>query len=132
MKRLITFFARQGVFADLLAVSVIGLGIVSAVLLQRDVFPNVQFDIVTITTIFPGASPSEIEKLITVPLEEAIDSIDKIKMVTSTSSEGLSQISIQFETIGNDEFDKLYQDLKSEIDQIDDLPRPGPCRPGWA
>ena len=116
------FSVKNPVLVNLIIITVFVMGTVSLIDLPRQLMPNVDFHWVFVITTYNGVSPDEIEKLITVPLEEAIDSIDKIKMVTSTSSEGLSQISVQFETIGNDEFDKLYQNLKSEIDQIDDLP----------
>ncbi len=84
--------------------------------------PDIDFHWVYVITSYEGVSPDEIEKLISVPIEDAINNVDKIKMVTSVSAEGLSQISIQFENMGEDKYDKLFQELKSEIDAINKLP----------
>ena len=78
--------------------------------------------IAQITTIYPGASPEEVEKLITAPLEEEIESVNKIDYILSTSSEGRSAITVQFEELSDREFDKRFQDLRSAVDRVSDLP----------
>ena len=47
--------------------------------INREAFPNIQYDIITIYTSFPGAAPSEVEKLITNPLEQELKEVDGIK-----------------------------------------------------
>ena len=61
MKKLIEFFARQGLFSELLTFLVIGVGLFSLFNIKKEVFPNVQYDIITVYTPFPGAAPSEVE-----------------------------------------------------------------------
>lgn len=116
------FSVKNPVFVNLIMVTVFVLGTVALMDLPRQLMPNVNFHWVYVVTTYDGVSPEDIESLITIPLEEAVDKIDKIKMFTSSSSEGVSMISIQFENMKEDEYNKLYQDLKSEIDQVDDLP----------
>ena len=116
------FSIKNPVLVNLVMMTAIVMGTVSLIDLPRTLMPDVNFHWVYVITNYEGVSPDEIEKLISIPIEDAVNNVDKIKMMTSTSSEGLSQISIQFENMGENEYQKLYQDLKSEIDAIDDLP----------
>ena len=59
MNRLIDFFARQGLFAGLILFYVMIVGTYTTIEIQKEAFPNVDYDIITITTIFPGAAPEE-------------------------------------------------------------------------
>lgn len=92
MKKIIEFFVGNRLFGDLITIFIIGAGIFSATIIQREVFPNVSFDIITISTIYPGASPEEVEKLITNPIEQDLKEVDGIKKIQSVSIEGLSRI----------------------------------------
>ena len=115
MKRIIAFFVRQGVFGDLLSVAVIILGIGAAFLIKREVFPNVAFDVISIVTIFPGASPQEVEKLITNPLEQDLKEVDGIKKLQSGSIEGRSGIVIYLDP------DQTTEEIaKSDIQDVVD------------
>ena len=81
-----------------------------------DLFPRVELPFVTILTVYPGASPEEIENLITDPIEEAVSSISGIENMTSNSLEGLSQIAIEFEMEVNQ--DIAAQDVREKVDMI--------------
>jgi multidrug efflux pump subunit AcrB len=65
MKKLIALFVNRGIYADLLTIGIIIIGLMSAKKLHRDLFPNIEFDIITVSTVYPGASAKEVEKLIT-------------------------------------------------------------------
>ena len=87
--------------------------------LERDMSFNWAFIWVT----YPGVSPEEIEKLITKPIEDEIADVNKIESITSTAAEGFTGISVKFDqNISRDEFDKLYQDLRTELDKVQNLP----------
>lgn len=115
MKTLIEFFVRNRLFGDMLSVFLIFIGIVSAVLIRREVFPNVSFDVISITTIFPGASALETEKLISSPIEQDLQEIDGIKKLTSTSIESRSSIIIQLDPSQTTE-----EEAKSDVKEITD------------
>jgi multidrug efflux pump subunit AcrB len=121
MKRMIEFFARQGMFSELLTVLVIGIGLYSLTAIKREAFPNVQYDIITVYTYFPGAAPSEVEKLITNPLEQEINEVDGIKKLFSTSLEGLSGIIIQLDPDQTTQ-EEAKVDIQEVIDRFKDLP----------
>src|SRR5690606_11999556 len=65
--------------------------------LPREANPDVKIPFVTVTTPYPGVSPRDIETLVTIPLENELSGIKYIKNITSTSAEGLSIISLEFE-----------------------------------
>ena len=77
--------------------AMIFLGWISLVGLPVDLFPEMNFPLVTVRTLYPGASPSEVEKLVTKPVEEAVSTIADVKKVTSKSIEGVSLVLVEFE-----------------------------------
>jgi len=121
MNRLISYFAKIGVFADLLTILVIVVGIISAVLIKREVFPNISYDLVSINTTYPGSTAKETEKLITNPIEQELKEVDGIKKVTSVSKEGFSHVLVQLDPDETTET-KGRTDIKEVVDQITNLP----------
>ncbi len=79
MIAIIEFFLRRSIFGNILTVILIGWGIYVGLTINREAFPNIDFDIVLVTTVFPGASPEEVEKLITNPIEDQLKSVEGIK-----------------------------------------------------
>lgn len=65
-------------------------------LMQLDRFPNVDFPFVTVVTVFPGASPEDVEDLVVKPIEDAVATISGIDTLTSQSSEGVGTVTIAF------------------------------------
>ena len=118
MNRLIAFFAKQRLLGNLFTFFVILVGIYSAITIRREIFPNVTFDIITITTLFPSASPSEVEKLITNPLEQDLQEVDGIKKLTSTSVENRSVIVIQLDPDQTSEA-KGKSDVQDVVDRFE-------------
>lgn len=121
MNRLIAFFATQRVFGDLITLFVVLAGLFAFTKIQRETFPNVKFDIISIRTIFPGATPEEMERLVTNLIEQEIKEVDGIKTVYSTSSENISEVIVQ---LNPDETtaEKGKDDLQNVIDRISDFP----------
>jgi hydrophobic/amphiphilic exporter-1 (mainly G- bacteria), HAE1 family len=87
---------KQPVFATMMMVALAVLGLVSYRQLKVDQFPNVDFPIVAISTVYPGASPEVVERDVTKKIEEAVNTVQGIQHVESTSQEGLSNIIVQF------------------------------------
>ena len=96
MHTLISWFARNSVAANLLMVFIIAWGL-SALFtrIPLEVFQSFELDRVNIRVPFRGASPSEVEEGVTIKVEEAIQDIEGIKQITSTSSESVSNISVE-------------------------------------
>lgn len=121
MKSLVEYFLSKSIFVNLLTFLIILIGGFTAVRMNREAFPNINFDIVSVVTVFPGASPAEIEKLVTKPLEEAIKEVDGIKEFRSASIENRAGIVITLDPDSKDT-QKVVDDIKSAIDRVEDLP----------
>ena len=116
------FSVKNPLFVNLLVVLIFIVGAYSLMTLPRELMPKVPFNWAFIITVYPGVSPEEMEKLVTIPIEDEIADVDRIETITSESAEGLSFISVKFEEVDEDEFAKLLQDLKTEVDKVRDLP----------
>ena len=110
------------VLSNLLMVVITALGVYAWVTLPRDLIPEIVTYTARISTFYPGASAETVEKLVTSRIEDAIEKVDQIDLITSKSSEGRSDISVQFEEISDRDFDKRIQDLRNAVDRIKDLP----------
>jgi HAE1 family hydrophobic/amphiphilic exporter-1 len=88
---------ERPVLTSMLVVMSLVLGLFGFTRLQTDLFPEVEFPVVTVTTVYPGAGPEEIETQVTDRLEEAIASLAGIDLMRSFSQENVSIIIVQFE-----------------------------------
>src|SRR5258705_2473140 len=86
---------RRPVFATMFIVSFMVLGIVSMTRLGIDLFPDVSFPFVNVTVVYPGASPEEVETLVTKPIEDAVAGINGVKRVQSRSTDSLSTVGVE-------------------------------------
>lgn len=76
------------------ALGVLGLRFLAG--LPLELLPNIEFPVVVVATIYPGAGPQEVETLITKPIEEATATVAGIRTISSSSQENLSLVQIQF------------------------------------
>ena len=94
------------------------LGLFSYGQLQYELLPKMTPPVVTVSIRYPGASPSEVETSLTKPVEEAVSAIEKISSITSTSTEGLSVVAIEFSNSAN--IEKALQDAQRKINEVRD------------
>ncbi len=121
MYKLIDWFARNPVAANLLMVLILLAGSFSMFrLIPLEVFPNIESDIINVGVSYPSSSPEEIEKGITILIEEAVFDLQGIKKITSQSLEGSALVSIEVDT-GYNKRDVL-NDVKSRVDAINEFP----------
>ncbi|RFA29238.1 cation transporter [Alkalilimnicola ehrlichii] len=113
--QLLRAFLSNHVLANIAFVVVIILGVLAYLALPRAQDPEVNFNWISIITAFPGASAADVEKLVTDPLEEAIENVPDIRFVSSTSREGLSDILVRFDDIGTRAFERRLNDLRREV-----------------
>lgn len=123
MTSLPKFSVENPVLANLFMLALFAGGLYSAATIVREMFPESRPDQVGITTLYPGATPSEVEKGLTLRLEEEIKDVDHIEKITSSSSEGVSTIVVEMES-GYDNIDQAVTDIKAQVDAIpaDDFP----------
>ncbi len=117
---LIRFFAKRSILVNLIAIIVTITGLFIYVRSPKEIFPNIEFGIVVVSTIYPQASSIEVEKLVTNPVEDAIKNLKGIKELYSSSAESMSMVIVQAEE-GYD-IKKLSDDIKKAVDKINDLP----------
>lgn len=108
---------RHPVTTVMVVLALLVTGLLSYSKLPVELYPDVSFPVVSISTTYPGASASEIETLVTKPLEDAISGINGIDEVSSTSSTGRSSVVLQFD------MDKDIQDAANEVREKVDLIR---------
>jgi HAE1 family hydrophobic/amphiphilic exporter-1 len=94
-------------------------GIISFTKLGLDMLPDVEFPMVSVVTVYSGASPEDIESIVTKPIEQAISSVTGVKGVVSTTVEGISMIAVEFENGSNLDF--AAQDLRDQLAMFADF-----------
>ncbi|NDW20900.1 efflux RND transporter permease subunit [Alteromonas hispanica] len=117
---IIAWFARNSVAANLLMVFIIVMGIASFATIQRQMFPNIEINYITVTANYPGASPQEIEESIFIKIEEAIKDITEIKRTVSRAFRGNGTVSLEIDT--NAELTEVLDKVKLRIDGIATFP----------
>lgn len=78
--------------------------------------PRIDFPFISVSTVYPGAGPGEIETLISKPIEDAVFSVNGIKNVTSVSQQGISIVAIEFQ-LGVD-VDTAAADVRAKVDSV--------------
>ncbi len=91
-------------------------GLFSYTQLNYELLPKISPPVLTIATLYPGASPSEVETSVTKPIEDAVSTLDQIDNVKSTSSEGISFVFIQFQQAAD--IDLELQDAQRKVNAI--------------
>jgi HAE1 family hydrophobic/amphiphilic exporter-1 len=120
-KGLIATAIRQPVFTTMIMLGLVVLGFFAFRRLPIDQYPDVTIPVVSIQTIYPGASPEVVEREVTKRIEQVVNPISGVDKLNSTSLESASIITIAFD-LGTD-IDSATADVRSKIDQIRrDLP----------
>lgn len=96
-------------------------GIMSFLSFPLELNPPMEMPMMVVSTIYPGANPTDVEELVTKEIEDSVGTLSGIKTITSTSSENSSLVLLQYE-YGTD-MDQAYSDLKANLDsRISSLP----------
>ena len=107
---------KRPVFATMMMVALVVLGVVSYRRLAIDEYPDVTYPIVTVQTSYPGASPEVMMRQVSKPMEEALNTVQGIKEINSTSYEGGSQVRLSF-NLGVD-IGVAQQDVQAKVARI--------------
>ncbi len=116
------FSVNQSLFINLISLIVIIIGIIVVLGINKEVFPNVTFDMVSISASYAGSTPADIEKLITVPIEKELKQVDGIKEIRSTSGANLSYMYIKIDPDESNK-QKVVRDIQSAVDKVKNLPK---------
>ncbi|MCL2064932.1 MAG: efflux RND transporter permease subunit [Candidatus Cloacimonetes bacterium] len=113
------FSVRHKVTVLMVTLMIILFGVLSFIRLGLDVLPEMEFPMVSVVTPYFGASPEEVESLVTANIEMAVSGIRGLKNIHSTSSENFSSITLEFEWGLN--LDVAAQDIRDAVDRLTDM-----------
>ncbi len=119
MKKLAELAVRRFVTFVMIYLAAVGLGLFSLTRLPIDMYPDITFPLIGVVTSYEGASPEDIENLITRPIEEMVSAVEGVEEVNSTSRHGVSQVFVEFDW-GTD-LDQAETDVRRNIDFLDDM-----------
>jgi len=112
---------KRPVLASVLSLLILLVGIAAYLALSVRQYPDITRPVVSVTTVYTGASPETVEATVTNPLEESLNSIDDIRDISSQSSFGVSAINIEFNS--NRNVDAAVQDVTNAVSKaINKLP----------
>src|SRR4051794_34084406 len=122
MQKLAEICIKRPVFATMLVMALVVLGIDSYRKLGVDLFPKIDLPVVTITTTLRGAAPEEVESQVSKRIEEAVNTVSGIDDLRSTSAEGISIVAVQF--VLEKDPDVAAQEIRDKINRVlPDLPK---------
>lgn len=116
----LAWMANNRVASNLLMALFIVGGLLMSSSVKQEVFPEIETDTITISVVYPGASPSEVEQGVVLVLEEAAAGVEGVKEVSATAVEGMATIRAKLLT-GADR-DAALSDMRSAVDQVTSLP----------
>ena len=121
MKNLTRLVLRKPITVTLIVISLIFFGIMSLLSAKLEVTPSITMPMYVVVTIYPGAAPEDVDKLIVKPIEKEVMNLNGVKEVDSIARENFGVVVAQYEYSVNK--DQAYSDLKKKIDSlVNDLP----------
>src|SRR4030067_259887 len=105
---------KRPVFATIITLALVFFGILGYQRIGIDLYPKVDFPMVTVTTTLFGAAPEVMDTDITDPIEEQVNTIEGVKHITSSSGYGFSQVVVEFDLYRN--IDTAVQDVRAKVD----------------
>ena len=116
-----SFSVRNPVLVNMFMWVILIGGALFSLTLVREMFPESRPNKILISSIYPGVQPEEIEKAVTIKIEEAVNDVQGIEKVDSTISEGMSTTVVTL-LQSVDDVDVIVQEIKAEVDAVQDLP----------
>lgn len=113
------FSVTKPVLINILLVTALALGLFSLISLPQEQFAEVPFYWVNVIVPYPGVAAEDMESSVTIPLENAFQGMDRLKKISSTTSEGLSVVRVEFDDGIDDQlFKSLFQDVQTRFSQV--------------
>ncbi len=120
MNKLIEWFARNGVAANLVAGLILIVGLLAIPNIKQEVFPEFSSNWVLVRVPYPGAAPTEVEEGICAKIEEVVRGLQGVEQIVSTAAENAGVVSI--ELLPRTDVGKLIDDVKQKVDAIETFP----------
>lgn len=128
MKPFFRFFAERHTLANLIVIMTILLGLNTLFNINREIYPAVDFGVMTIKTIYPGASPEDVELNVTNKIEKELKNVTGIDEMTSISMENVSVIFVVIDLDAKDQ-DKVKDNVRDAVGRVTDFPSEVPESP---
>ena len=119
-KGIIAWFAQNSVASNLLMVGLIVLGMVSYGDIRKEAFPSMEPRFVSISMTYESGDAEQAEEGIAIKIENALETVPGIKRITSTSNANGANVQVEKET--DYDLDVMFNDIKTEVDSISNLP----------
>ncbi len=116
---IIHYSVKNPVIVNIITVAILLLGTISLIELPRELHPKISFNWIFIIVPFPSAGAEEVEKLLNIPIEDAIQDVDDIKLISSEAGEGGAFVMVQFEEIDDETFRTRLNEVEREVNNID-------------
>ncbi|MCA9034710.1 MAG: efflux RND transporter permease subunit, partial [Planctomycetaceae bacterium] len=116
-----SYSVRNPVLVNMLMLVILAAGFVFAFTLQREMFPESRPKGLLVSAFYPGVQPEDIEKAVTIKIEEAVRSIEGIEKIESQAGESISFTTLTLMQ-SVDDVDAVLQEVRNEVDSIGDLP----------
>jgi multidrug efflux pump subunit AcrB len=116
----VSWMARHGVAPNLLMAFLIIGGILMSMVIRKEFIPSTEVDYVSVAVSYPGATPSEMEQGVVLPIENELTGLNGIKEITSTATQGSARVSVELEN--SDDRQKAYQDIQQAVSNISTFP----------
>ncbi len=116
----VAWMARHGVAPNLLMAFLIIGGFFMSLIITKEFIPNIEVDTIIVEVAYPGATPSEMEQAIILPIENEVSALEGIKDVVSTASAGSARVA--FEVANGADKQKIYQDIDQAVNRISTFP----------
>jgi len=113
-KSLAGFFIKRYRFTYLILIVIFILGIYSLLTIPKEAEPEIKIPYATVTTIYMGASPTDMEELISNKIEDEISNLDNLKEYNSSSGQSVSSVFVEFEASAD--LDKSFRELREAVD----------------
>ncbi len=118
---LVNWFARNPVAANFLMLIIVAGGMWGLITAKKYTFPPEPQNLLQITATYPGASPSEIEQMLCIPIEEAIHELEDIRQINANAKQGECEVTVEFDT--KSEFAHFQAQVKAKIDTVKVFPK---------
>jgi multidrug efflux pump subunit AcrB len=121
MRPFFRFFAERHILASLTTLMILILGVSTLSYIKRDIYPKVELGEVIVTTVYPGASPEDVELNVTNKIEDELEGVSGLKKTTSFSMENVSVIVVSVDPDGGDR-DEIIDDVREAVSRVTDFP----------
>lgn len=121
MRKIVEYFSQKSLIVNIISAGILISGILFILTANREAFPKVEYNWVIVTTIYPGSTAEDVEKHISIPLENEIRGVEGIDEVYSGSYEARSVLALKLDPDISNKF-QVINDIKDAVDSVSDLP----------